>query len=90
MVSKVVEFKFLNRLLNIMGIKEVHKPATTSADSAAAMETSDIEKLELGRISRNLSKDEKSREIASNDQRVLNALSECLELIWKFDVYQVQ
>lgn len=89
MVSKVVEFKFFNKLLSIMKIEETKPLSSASADPAAAMETSDVTDLNLERILRKLSEDGGS-EGSNNDHRnILIALYKCLELVWKFNVHQV-
>ena len=93
-----VEFKFLNKLLLVLGMEEIQHPASTSTpggNSTAAMETSDhhidISDLELEHIFKDLLENGDSKEGDTDHQwHILNAISKCLELVWKQTIYQVQ
>lgn len=87
MVSKLVEFKFLTRLLTVLGVE---LPPPISADSAATMETDGVTDLKLDHVLRDLVGEVDSMETSDASHRcMLSALSKCLELVWKFNVYQV-
>ena len=86
-----MEFKFLKKLLVLLGIE--HPSSGSSAEeshSASAMEAG--EALDLEQILRDLlaSMDVDSEKSDTNQRSVLNALRKCLELVWMYDVYQVQ
>ena len=92
-----MEFKFLNKLLLVLGMEEIQHPASTSTavgDSTAAMETGDhhidISDLDLEHILKDLLENSDHEKEDTDHQCILNAISKCLELVWKNDVYQVQ
>ena len=88
-MSKSVEFKFLTKLLVVLGMEEAQVPPSTFADSAVTMETDNATDLELEHILRNILDGGDFVEGSSSKHNILNTLSRCLELVWKFNVYQV-
>ena len=86
-VSKAVEFKFLKKLLILLGIEEIKHPLSASATAAIAMET-DTD-LDLEQCLKSLMAFEDSEESGAKQRSILNALVKCLELVWKYDIYQV-
>ena len=88
-MSKSVEFKFLTKLLVVLGMEEALVPPSTFADSAVAMETDNAADLELEHILRNLLDGDHFVEESGSNPSILSTLSRCLELVWKFNVYQV-
>ena len=98
MVSRSVEFKFLNKPLLVLGMKEIQHPASTSTpggNSTAAKETSDhhidTSDLDLEHILKDLLENGDSEKGDTDHQwHILNAISKCLELVWKQTIYQVQ
>lgn len=96
-VSKVVEFKFLQKLLVLLDvhIEEEQLPsmsdsgAAVESHSAGAMETDEGLDLDLEQTLKCLLAIEDSERSSTKQQSIVKALTKCLELIWKYDVYQV-
>lgn len=88
-MSKSVEFKFLTKLLIVLGMEEAQVPPSTFADSAVTMETDTVTDLGLDHILRSLLDGDDFAEESESNRGILNTLSRSLELVWKFDVYQV-
>lgn len=93
-VSKAVEFKFLNKLLVLLDIEDKQLPSLSDSGAAAAeshsigtMETD--EGLDLEQILKLLLAIDESERSGTIEQSTIKALTKCLELIWKYDVYQV-
>ena len=94
-VSKAVEFKFLQKLLVLLNVEEKQLPSTSDSGaaveshSAGAMETDEGLDLDLEQTLKCLLAIEDSERSSTKQQSIVKALTKCLELIWKYDVYQV-
>ena len=95
-VSKVVEFKFLQKLVVLLDIegKQLRSSPTDSAaavesPSAGAMETD--KGLDLEQILKHLlAIEENSERSSTKQQSMIRVLAKCLELVWKYNIYQVR
>lgn len=86
-VSKSVEFKFFKKLLILLDIESVKHPPAES-HSAGAMETDVV--LDLEQTLEQLLAFEDPERSGTRQQRILNTLLKCLDLLWTYDVYQVR
>ena len=94
-VSKVVEFKFLQKLVVLLDIEgkqlrssPTHSVATVESPSAGAMETD--KGLDLEQILNHLQAIEENSERSSiKQQSMIRVLAKCLKLVWKYNIYQV-
>ena len=88
-----MEFKFLKKLLVLLDIEDEQLPSLSDSGVAAvshsvgAMETD--EGLDLEQTLKHLLAIEEPERSSTKQQSIVKALSKCLELIWKYDVYQV-
>ena len=95
-VSKVVEFKFLQKLVVLLDIegKQLQSSPTDLAaavesPSAGAMETD--KGLDLEQILKHLlAIEENSERSSTKQQSMIRVLAKCLELVWKYNIYQVR
>ena len=91
----MVEFKFLQKLVVLLDIEGKQLPssptdsvAAVESHSASAMETD--KGLDLEQILKHLLAIEKNSERSSTKQQsMIRVLAKCLELVWKYNIYQV-
>lgn len=96
-VSKTVGFKFLQKLVVLLDVEG--KQLRSLPDSGAAVESHSVgpgametdESLDLEQILKQLlATEEDSDRSSTNQQSMIRVLTKCLELVWKYDIYQVR
>ena len=89
MVSKAVEFKFLKKLLILLGMEDRQHLPTVPAETPPTIAMETDTDLCLEETLTHLLVAQHGRKSETKQRSILNALKECLELLWKYDVYQV-
>lgn len=88
-----MEFKFLKKLLVLLDLEDKQSLSLSESGAAVerhcdgAMETDTG--LDLEQTLKCLLAIEKPGESSIKEQRVVKVVGKCLELVWKYDVYQV-